>query len=113
MWYLGNFGNADDGNDYISEKIRHIPMSKIHIESTNEYDQEASKTWTLAASYQGWSYYDLFSNLFDTAFTEDLQASDTNVPSYGFENDPIMQIGGALKVKEMNEWDGCRLLPSA
>jgi len=56
LWLFGDFGFSYSGKDYISDKIRHIPISKIKITSTNKYNRRAEKEWSLKSSYQGWTF---------------------------------------------------------
>ena len=107
-WYDDDFGFADTGKDFISDKVRHKKMHMIHIESMSNQGHIATKTWTLSPQYDGWTFYEIMANSFNAVITGEPEAS---VPS-GFENCPIMNISGPLKVNKISATDGCRLMSS-
>jgi len=47
LWYSGDFGYPETGQDFISDKVRNTPMKGIRIESTNELGEVATKEYVL------------------------------------------------------------------
>ena len=85
-------------------------MAKMCIKVTNEYDQVGTKVWELDDDHQGWSFYDVMSNGFNMVFTKDPEVADYSAD--GFQNEPMMRVGGPLKANKMNVNNGARLQPA-
>ena len=95
LWYNGTKGVASDGKDYINNDVRFYPIDKIKIVSKNGAGKEATKVWELDSDHQGWTFYNLIRQSFSRVVSKAPEVED--VPSSGFNFDPIMAIGGKLK----------------
>ena len=50
-WYKGSYGSFTSGNDYISGRVRMMPIEKIKIISKNIAGEEAMKVYTLDSEH--------------------------------------------------------------
>ena len=60
-WHSGEFGQPTYG-DFINDTVRHMPITKIKITSTNSKNQKAWKVWDLEDEFKNKSFSYLIHN---------------------------------------------------